>query len=90
MEGTWHSKQSCVHAQKCQFGSGGVMVYAGISIDGCIDLHVIQNGALTGRQYRDEILSPIVVPYAAAIGDNIISMDDNCRPHHANMIMISF
>ncbi|GFU91372.1 transposable element Tcb2 transposase [Trichonephila clavipes] len=41
---------------------------------------------LTARRYRDEILRPIVVPYAAAIGDDFILMDDNCRPHRANLV----
>ncbi|GFW04996.1 transposable element Tcb2 transposase [Trichonephila clavipes] len=27
-----------------------------------------------------------VVPYAAAIGDDFILMDDNCRPHRANLV----
>ncbi|GFT76587.1 transposable element Tcb1 transposase [Trichonephila clavipes] len=35
---------------------------------------------------REEILKPIVVPYAAAIGDDFILMDDNCRPHRANLV----
>ncbi|GFW64351.1 transposable element Tcb2 transposase [Trichonephila clavipes] len=35
---------------------------------------------------KDEILRPIVVPYAAAIGDDFILMDENCRPHHANLV----
>ncbi|GFY11236.1 transposable element Tcb2 transposase [Trichonephila clavipes] len=34
----------------------------------------------------DEILRPIVVPYSAAIGDDFILMDDNCRPHCANLV----
>ncbi|GFV61028.1 transposable element Tcb1 transposase [Trichonephila clavipes] len=34
----------------------------------------------------DRILRPSVVPYAAAIGDDFILMDDNCRPHHANLV----
>ncbi|GFY14165.1 transposable element Tcb1 transposase [Trichonephila clavipes] len=34
----------------------------------------------------DEILRPIVVPYAEAIGDDFILMDDNCRPHRANLV----
>ncbi|GFX90323.1 transposable element Tcb2 transposase [Trichonephila clavipes] len=34
----------------------------------------------------DEILRPIVVPYTAAIGDDFILMDDNCRPHRANLV----
>ncbi|GFV55325.1 transposable element Tcb2 transposase [Trichonephila clavipes] len=50
------------------------------------DLYIIQDGHLTARQYRDEILRPIVVPYAAAIGDDFLLMDDNCRPHRAYLV----
>ena len=25
-------------------------------------------------------------PYAAAVVDNFMVMDDNCRPHHANLV----
>ncbi|GFU59484.1 transposable element Tcb1 transposase [Trichonephila clavipes] len=50
------------------------------------NLYIIRDGPLTARRYRDEILRPIVVPYAAAIGDDFILMDDNCRPHHANLV----
>ncbi|GFY19882.1 transposable element Tcb1 transposase [Trichonephila clavipes] len=63
-----------------------VLVYGGISIDGRTYLYIIQDGLLTARRYRDEILRPIVVPYAAAIGDDFILMDDNCRPHRANLV----
>ncbi|GFU47890.1 transposable element Tcb2 transposase [Trichonephila clavipes] len=63
-----------------------VGVYGGISIDGRTDLYIIRDGPLTARQYRDEILRPIVVPYAAAIGDDFILMDENCRPHRANLV----
>ncbi|GFW00911.1 transposable element Tcb2 transposase [Trichonephila clavipes] len=38
----------------------------------------------------DEILRPTVVPYAAAIGDNFILMDYNCRPHRANLVEYFF
>ncbi|GFW13987.1 transposable element Tcb2 transposase [Trichonephila clavipes] len=37
---------------------------------------------LTARKH----LRPIVVPYAAAIGDDFILMDDNSRPHRANLV----
>ncbi|GFU58232.1 transposable element Tcb2 transposase [Trichonephila clavipes] len=50
-----------------------------------VDLYIIRDGPLTAHRYRDEILRPIVVPYAAAIGDDIL-MDDNCRPHRANLV----
>ncbi|GFX56795.1 transposable element Tcb2 transposase [Trichonephila clavipes] len=39
-----------------------------------------------GRVLVDEIVRPIVVPYAAAIGDDFILMDNNCRPHRANLV----
>ncbi|GFX81526.1 transposable element Tcb2 transposase [Trichonephila clavipes] len=72
--------------ESVRFGGGGVLVYGGISIDGRTDLYINQDGTLTARRYRDEILKPIVVPYAAAIGDDFILMDDNCRPHRANLV----
>ncbi|GFV82620.1 transposable element Tcb2 transposase [Trichonephila clavipes] len=73
--------------ESVRFGGGGVLVYGGITIDGRTDLYIIRDGPpLTARRYRDEILRPIVVPYAAAIGDDFILMDDNCRPHRANLV----
>ncbi|GFU16803.1 transposable element Tcb2 transposase [Trichonephila clavipes] len=48
--------------ESVRFGSGGVLVYGGISIDGRTDLYIIRDGHLTARQYRDEILRPIVFP----------------------------
>ncbi|GFT66774.1 transposable element Tcb2 transposase [Trichonephila clavipes] len=72
--------------ESVRFGGGGVLVYGGISIDGRTDLYIIRDGPLTARRYRDEILRPIVVPYAAAIGDDFLLMDDNSRPHRANLV----
>ncbi|GFX56101.1 transposable element Tcb2 transposase [Trichonephila clavipes] len=69
-----------------RFCVGGVLVNGDISIDGCTDLYIIRDGPLTARRYRDEILRLIVVPYAAAFGDDFILMDENCRPPHANLV----
>ncbi|GFT24170.1 transposable element Tcb1 transposase [Trichonephila clavipes] len=70
-----------------RFGGGGVLVYGGTSIDGRTDLYIIRDGPLTARRYRDEIIRPIVVSYAATIGDDFILIDDNCRPpHRANLV----
>ncbi|GFU86447.1 transposable element Tcb2 transposase [Trichonephila clavipes] len=69
----------------CQIWQWG-SVYGGISNDGRTDLYIIRDGPLTARRYRDKILRPIVVPYAAAIGDDFILMDDNCRPHRASLV----
>ncbi|GFW27220.1 transposable element Tcb1 transposase [Trichonephila clavipes] len=72
--------------ESVRFGGRGVLVYGGISIDGRTDPYIIRDGPLTARRYRDEILRPTVVPYAAAIGDDFILMDNNSRPHHANLV----
>ena len=41
------------------------MVWAGISIDECMDLHIMQNGNFLTQWYANLILRP----YASAIGD---------------------
>ncbi|GFV21045.1 transposable element Tcb2 transposase [Trichonephila clavipes] len=38
------------------------------------------------ERYRDEILDPYVRPYAAAIGNDFILMDDNARPYRARIV----
>ncbi|GFU14517.1 uncharacterized protein TNCV_3251411 [Trichonephila clavipes] len=50
------------------------------------DLHVFHGGTVTGLRYRDETLDPYVRPYAAAIGNDFILMDDNARPHRARIV----
>ncbi|GFV56579.1 transposable element Tcb1 transposase [Trichonephila clavipes] len=72
--------------ESVRFRGGGVLVYGGITIDGRTDLYIVRDGPLAARRHMDEILRPIVVPYAAAIGDDFILMDDNCRPHRANLV----
>ncbi|GFX60127.1 transposable element Tcb2 transposase [Trichonephila clavipes] len=63
--------------ESVRFDGGAVLLYGGISIDGRTYLYIIRDGPLTAPQHRDEILRPIVVPYAAAIGDDFILMDDD-------------
>ncbi|GBM25972.1 hypothetical protein AVEN_223108-1 [Araneus ventricosus] len=62
------------------------MVWAGISLGDHTDLHVFHGGTLTGVRYRDEIFDPYVRPYAGAIGNDFILMDDNARPHRAVVV----
>ena len=75
----------CCVTEHDRFGGGCVMVWAGISIDGKTDLHVIA-GNLSGVRYRDEILHPIVRTYAGAVGDGFILMDEYARPHRARVV----
>ena len=63
-----------------------MLVWGVISYDGSTDLYIIQNGALTGVHYRDEILHELVRPYAGAVGEDFVVMDDNARPHRAYVV----
>ncbi|GBM27373.1 hypothetical protein AVEN_120958-1 [Araneus ventricosus] len=62
------------------------MVWSGISLSGHTDLHVSHGGTRTGVRYRDEIFDPYVRPYAGAIGNDFILMDDNARPHRTVVV----
>ena len=64
---------------------GSVMVWAGIIAQGKMDLLVIDNGTLTALRYVNEILDAYVRPYAGAVGENFILMDDNARAHRAHI-----
>ncbi|GFW68827.1 transposable element Tcb2 transposase [Trichonephila clavipes] len=72
--------------ERHSYRGGGILVWAGISLGGHTDLHVFHGGTVTGLRYRDEILDPYVRPYAAAIGNDFILMDDNARPHQARIV----
>ena len=74
----------CV-AEHDRFGGGSVLVWAGISAQGKTDLHVIDNSTLTALRYVNEILDVYVRPYAGAVGENFILMDDNARAHRARI-----
>ncbi|KAI3362808.1 hypothetical protein L3Q82_001858 [Scortum barcoo] len=52
----------------------------------CTALHVLARGSLTAIRYRDEILRPLVRPYAGAVGSpGFLLMQDNARPHVAGV-----
>ncbi|GFV17349.1 transposable element Tcb2 transposase [Trichonephila clavipes] len=72
--------------ERHSYRGDGILVWAGISLGGHTDLHVFHGGTVTGLRYRDEILDPYVRPYAAAIGNDFILMDDNARPHRARIV----
>ncbi len=62
------------------------MVWGGICLDGRTDLVVIDGGALTVVRYRDEVLEPVVRPFAGALGQDFVLMHDNARPHTARVV----
>ncbi|KFM63420.1 Transposable element Tc3 transposase, partial [Stegodyphus mimosarum] len=67
------------------YGGAGVLV-CGIIIQGSrIDLHV-QIGTMTSQIYRDVILEQYVRLFRGAMGAQFVFMDDNARPHRANIV----
>ncbi len=76
---------ACNIMQHDQFGGGSVMVWGGISLEGCTDLHVLTNGTLTAVRYQDEILRAIVRLYAGAVGLGFLLVQDNAEPHVARV-----
>ncbi|GFT98061.1 uncharacterized protein TNCV_3362681 [Trichonephila clavipes] len=50
------------------------------------DLHIFKRDSVTAVRYRDEVLEPIVRLYAAAVGRTFVLMDDNARPHRADIV----
>lgn len=62
------------------------MVWTGISTRGHIDLYFIESSALAAERYLHEILQPTVLLYAVALGEELIFIDDNARPHRVNPV----
>ena len=59
------------------FGGGSIVVWGGISMDGCMELNPIGRGTMNAQRYRDEVLALVVVPYGDAIGEDFIFIHDN-------------
>ncbi len=64
------------------YGSGGVMVWAGVCYGQRTQVHFI-NGILDAQIYRDEILRPIVVQFIHDL--YLMLQHDNARPHVARI-----
>ncbi len=69
-----------------RYCGGSVMVWGGICQDGRTDLVVIDGGALTAVRYRNEVLEPVVQPFAGALGQDFVLMYDNARLHTARVV----
>jgi hypothetical protein len=76
---------ACNILQHDRYGGGSVMVWGGISLGCRTALHVLARGSLTAIRYRDEIIRPLVRPYAGAVGPGFLLMQDNARPHVAGV-----
>ncbi|GFX43449.1 transposable element Tcb2 transposase [Trichonephila clavipes] len=68
------------------FPSRGVMVWAGIMMDGRTDLLFFDTRSVTTQRYRDEVLGPYVRLFRGAVGPEFIFMDDNAQCLRAVLI----
>lgn len=59
-----------------------LIIWCGISMDGCTDLYIIQRSTLMTQRYADKIISSHVVPYTKAF----LLMYDNSRPYTAQFV----
>ncbi|GFU45742.1 transposable element Tcb1 transposase [Trichonephila clavipes] len=60
-------------------------VWGGISLGSRTDLHV-QSVTMTGHIYQDVILEQHARLFRGAMGAEFLFMDDNARPHRANIV----
>ncbi|GFW08799.1 transposable element Tcb2 transposase [Trichonephila clavipes] len=67
--------------EKDRYPTCGIMVRAGIMINGRTRLHVVTNGTMTGQRYIDEVLLPHVRLFRGAVGDKFVFMDANATCH---------
>ncbi|GFW60497.1 transposable element Tcb2 transposase [Trichonephila clavipes] len=72
--------------ERHHFPSRGVMVWAGIMMDGHTDLHFFDTGLVTAQRYRDEVLEPYVHLFRGSVGPDFIFMDDTASCYRAVLI----
>ncbi|GFY34576.1 transposable element Tcb1 transposase [Trichonephila clavipes] len=81
--GTRYHQENTI--ERHRFGGAGWLVWGGIIHGSRTDLHV-QSVTITGHIFRDVILEQHVRLYWGAMGAEFLFMDDNARPHPANIV----
>lgn len=75
----------CTMIPKEPFGGGSVMVWGGVNSQFKTELVVFDRNTVTADRYITEVLEPHVLPLAYGIEDNFLLIQDNARPHVANV-----
>ncbi|GFV74662.1 transposable element Tcb2 transposase [Trichonephila clavipes] len=86
--GTTVLRQTRLHEntiERHRYGGAGWLVWGGIILDSRTDLHV-QSVTMTGHIHRDVNLEQHVRLFQGAMGAEFRFMDDNTRPHRANIV----
>ncbi|GFU03068.1 transposable element Tcb1 transposase [Trichonephila clavipes] len=71
--------------ERHRYGGAEWFLWEGIILGSRTDLHV-QSVTMTGHIYRDVILEQHVSLFRGAMGAEFLFMDDNIRPHRANIV----
>ncbi|GBO04435.1 hypothetical protein AVEN_236342-1 [Araneus ventricosus] len=81
--GTRYQQENTI--ERHRYSGAGWLVWGGIILGSRTDLHV-QSVTMTGHIYRDVILEQHVRLFRGAMGAEFLFMDDNARPHRANIV----
>ncbi|GFX95946.1 transposable element Tcb2 transposase [Trichonephila clavipes] len=81
--GTRYHQENTI--ERHRYGDAGWLVWGGIILGSRTDLHV-QSVTMTCHIYRDVILEQHVRLFRGAMGVEFLFMDDNARPHRANIV----
>ncbi|KFM69641.1 Transposable element Tcb1 transposase, partial [Stegodyphus mimosarum] len=81
--GTRYHQENII--ERHRYGDAGVLAWGGIILGSRTDLHA-QIGTMTSQIYRDVILEQHVRLFRGAMGAQFVFMDDNARPHRANIV----
>ncbi|GBM35931.1 Transposable element Tcb1 transposase [Araneus ventricosus] len=81
--GTRYHQENTI--ERHRYGGAGWLVWGGIILGSRTDLHV-QSVTMTCHIYRDVILEQHVRLFRGAMGAEFLFMDDNARPHRANIV----
>ncbi|GFT65213.1 transposable element Tcb1 transposase [Trichonephila clavipes] len=85
----WRAPSTHYHQENTiernRFCGLGWLVWGGSILGSRTGLHV-QSVTMTGHMYRDVILEQHVRLFRGAIGAEFLFMDDNARPHRANIV----
>ncbi|GFX75618.1 transposable element Tcb2 transposase [Trichonephila clavipes] len=81
----WRERGSRNHhsniIERDRYGGRGVLVWGGIMLGSCTDLHIFDAGSVNGTRYCNEILLPYVRLFRGAMGLQFLFMDDNAPCH---------
>ncbi|GFS61081.1 transposable element Tcb1 transposase [Trichonephila clavipes] len=81
--GTRYHQENTI--ERNRYGGAGWLVCGGIILGSRTDLHV-QSVTMTGHINRDVIMEKHVRLFRGVMGAEFMFMDDNARPHRANIV----